>query len=92
MLGFIKGNPWLAGAIGVALIVLIALGLRHIERGAVRREGQLQRQGAQEERLKQNEETINAVRQANDAVRDPDPGDVERMRAKYDRSRRADGP
>ena len=90
MLPFIKANPLLVGAfvllIGFGLWLLVSM----TERGEIREETNLRESGAVTERLETNEEVLNRVEQAKDAVRDPDPGELERVRGKYDRCRRAD--
>lgn len=80
-------NPYVLGAVGVGVLLLIValiLFFRNLERGEVREEENLQNQGAVIERLQTQEETLNAVRNAQRPVTDDE---LERVRDKYDRNR-----
>lgn len=96
MMNWIKANPLVAAAGGALLLVVAvaALIMYFGEREAVRHEQQNAQQtiGAQTERLEANEEVLNNVKEANDAVGDNrSSSDVERMRERFDRARRSDG-
>ena len=92
MLKWISSNPILAGLAALALLALIYGGYSYLNNRADKHDAGLVKQGEQSERLKSNEEVFNAIQAADNAVVNPQPDDVERMRQKYDRTRRQDNP
>lgn len=76
------------GAVFVFLLLALAITLRSCDKAEQRRENQLQTQGSQQERLRNNEEVINAVQNAQRPVTR---NELERVRDKYDRTRRQVG-
>jgi cytochrome b len=91
-MNWIKNNPLIVGgglALLALLIVLVVSGFFKQHDKAVSANNNTQQTvGAQNERLHQNEETINAVQNAHDAVAAPSDDDLNRMRSRFDRSRR----
>lgn len=63
--------PWkyIGAGVGVLIILIgIALFFRNVEKGQIREENNLRNQGQSEERVKSNEETFNAIQNANRPV------------------------
>jgi C4-dicarboxylate-specific signal transduction histidine kinase len=91
-MNWLRSNPLLALA-GLALAIIVATliitGFFKQHHEAVQANNNTQQTvGVQRERLQQNEETINAVQNAHDAVAAPSDDDLNRMRSRFDRSRR----
>lgn len=92
---WVRANP-IGAALGTIVVVLgiyivVSAYFGHKDRKEQRIENVLVESGETRERLKANEEVLNNVEDANDAVRNPAPADVERMRERFDRARRSDG-
>lgn len=87
MWGSIKSNPLMLGLAGLAIIVFILGLFSYLGARDERIENQLIHKGEVQERQKHNQEVINHVQAAKEAVDRPEPTDVERMRNRYDRSR-----
>lgn len=86
MMKFITSNPLVAGLIGVALVAAIVAFFVFGDKKEQRIENKLEEKGVITERARSQEEVIKSVENANDAVRNPQPDDLERMRSRYDRS------
>lgn len=91
MMNLIRANPIVAGIIGAVLLAALLFGIRTCvakeERAEIRVEQKLEEKGAVTERSRQQQETINAVQNANDAVNNPSVSDIERMRNRFNRAR-----
>jgi hypothetical protein len=91
---WLRSNPLISGLLAAVLIVGLLAGIKACAHYAtekeVRNDNTHETVGAQQERLRANQEVINAVQQANDARDNPQPDELERMRQNYDRSRSAD--
>lgn len=75
----------IAGVLAAALVGGIALWIASRERKEERIDNSFVEQGRTEERADQQERTIENVKKANDAERNPTLDDRERVRQKYDR-------
>jgi flagellar biosynthesis/type III secretory pathway M-ring protein FliF/YscJ len=91
MLSWFKANPlYAAASAGIVLLIAIAAiaaANDYFKHRADKNDATHVELGQKTEQSKQAEETLNAVQKANDAERNPTSNELERVRAKYDRSR-----
>jgi hypothetical protein len=81
------GPKLLAVGIGTVLLIAAIVGLLiYFNAKEQRHENQLVNTGVMTERAATAGDTLNTVENAHEAVINPQPDDVERMRSRYDRS------
>ena len=86
MWAWLKANPLYAGIILVVAVAIVAGAYKLIDKWHGEHENQLVNQGELQEHGKTNEETINAVNTAKNAVEQPSAEQLNRVCGKYDRN------